>query len=112
MPPTLEFVLRKRIERLAGIVAANVADLPSIEQLRKEVAFVRSLPFKVNLWSVQTSCHEWITKSYPAFLAKAEAADLTARAWISEVSLLSDQLDFLHPLVTGAEALANLGASA
>jgi alpha-amylase/alpha-mannosidase (GH57 family) len=110
--PTLEFVLRKRIERLAEIVATNVADLPSIEQLRKEVAFVRSLPFKVNLWSVQTSCHEWITKSYPAFLAKAEAADSEARAWLSEVSLLSDQLDFLHPLVNGTEALSNLGASA
>jgi hypothetical protein len=110
--PTLEFVLRKRIEKVAEVVAANVTDLASIEQLRKEVAFVRSLPFKVNLWSVQTSCHEWIEKSYSAFLARAEGADAGARAWLSEVSLLSDQLDFLHPLVNGTEALSNLGASA
>ena len=109
---TLEFVLRKRIESKAEALSANVADLCSIERLRKEVAFIRSLPFKVNLWSVQTCCHEWIGKSYAKFLAKAEAADSEARAWISEVSLLSDQLDFLHPLVSGTEELSQCRASA
>jgi hypothetical protein len=110
--PTLEFVLRKRIEKSAEVVAANIAELRKIEKLRKEVAFVRSLPFKVNLWSVQTSCYDWIQKSYSKFFAKTEAADQHAQAWVSEVSLLLDQLDFLHPIEKQTHTAAERRASA
>ena len=97
-----EFVLRKRIEKMAEAVAANVADIRSIEQLHRVVALARSLPFTVDLWWVQTLCHEWIGPAYREFLAKADAGDRNAQAWIAEVSALSDQLLFLHP---GGEAV-------
>jgi len=94
---TLEFVLRKRIEKMAEAVATNVADVRSIEQLQKVVALARSLPFAVDLWWVQTLCHEWIGQAYCDFLSKADAGDKNAQAWISEVSALSEQLRFSRP---------------
>jgi len=95
--PTLEFVMRKRIERMAEAVATNVADVRSIAQLQKLVALARSLPFAVDLWWVQTLCHEWMGQAYCEFLAKADAGDKNAQAWIAELSALSEQLLFLHP---------------
>jgi len=94
---TLEFVMRKRIEKMAEAVATNVTDVLSIEQLQKVVAFARSLPFAVDLWWVQTLCHEWMGQAYCEFLSKANAGDKNAQAWIAEVSALSEQLLFLHP---------------
>ncbi len=94
---TLEFVTRKRIEKMAEAVATNVADVRSIEQLQKLVVLSRSLPFAVDLWWVQTLCHEWMGQAYREFLAKADAGDENAQAWIAEVSALSEQLLFLHP---------------
>jgi alpha-amylase/alpha-mannosidase (GH57 family) len=94
---TLEFVMRKRIEKMAEAVATNVADVRAIEQLRKVVALARSLPFTVDLWWVQTLCHEWIGQAYCEFLAKADAGDKNAQAWISELSALSEQLLFSRP---------------
>ena len=94
---TLEFVTRKRIEKMAEAVATNVADVGSIERLQKAVALARSLPFAVDLWWVQTLCHEWIKQGFCEFLAKADAGDRNAQVWIAEVSALSEQLLFSHP---------------
>jgi alpha-amylase/alpha-mannosidase (GH57 family) len=94
---TLEFALRKRIEKIAEAVGANLADVRSIQQLQKVVALARSLPFTVNLWWVQTLCHEWIGQAYSEFLSKADAGDKNAQAGISTVSALSEQLFFLYP---------------
>jgi hypothetical protein len=94
---TLEFVMRKRMERMAEAVATNVADVGPIEKLRKIVTLSHSLPFAVNLWWVQTLCHEWMGQAYGEFLAKADAGDKSAQVWISEVSALSEQLLFVHP---------------
>jgi hypothetical protein len=104
---TLEFVTRKRIEKMAEAVATNVADVGSIEQLRKVVALARSLPFAVDLWWVQTLCHEWIGQAFCEFIAKADAGDRNAQAWIAEVSALSEQLLFLHPGRETAQVLPN-----
>ena len=94
---TLEFVTRKRIEKMAEAVATNVADVGSIEQLQKVIVLARSLPFAVDLWWVQTLCHEWIGQAFCEFIAKADAGDRNAQAWIAEVSALSEQLLFLYP---------------
>jgi alpha-amylase/alpha-mannosidase (GH57 family) len=94
---TLEFVTRKRIERMTEAVATNIADVRSIEELQKAVALARSLPFTVDLWWVQTLCHQWIGHAYREFRTKAQAGDENAQIWISETSALSEQLLFLHP---------------
>jgi len=92
---TLEFVLRKRIETMAELVAADFANIHSIARLQKAVALLRSLPFPVDLWWVQTLCHRWIAEAYVSFLEKAEKGDKEAQAWTVQVALLSEQLRFV-----------------
>jgi alpha-amylase/alpha-mannosidase (GH57 family) len=94
---TLEFVLRKRIETMAEVVAADFANIDSISRLQKAVALLHSLPFLVNLWWVQTLCHKWIGEAYGGFLEKAEKGDKDAQAWTMQVAELSEQLGFLNP---------------
>jgi alpha-amylase/alpha-mannosidase (GH57 family) len=91
---TLEFELRRRIEAMAEVVFANVADLQAIARLRKAVNLARSLPFPVNIWWVQTFCYERITQAYNSFLLKADAGDKDAQAWIAQVAELSAELSF------------------
>jgi hypothetical protein len=102
---TLEFVLKKKIETMAEVVAANVADISSIVRLQKAVALARSLPFSVDLWWVQTLCHEWIGQAYDEFLSKAETGNKEAQAWMAQVAELSEQLLFLHPVEEAVEVL-------
>jgi len=94
---TLEFVLRKRIETMAEVVAADFANIHSIARLQKAVALLRSLPFPVDLWWVQTLCHKRIGEAYGRFLEKAEKGDKDAKAWTAQVAALCEQLGFLSP---------------
>jgi len=94
---TLEFVLRKRIETMAEVVAADFANIHSIARLQKAVALLRALPFPVDLWWVQTLCHKWVGEAYGSFLERAEKGDKHAQAWTAEVVALSEQLGFLTP---------------
>jgi hypothetical protein len=100
---TLEFVLRRRIEAMAEVIVANVADLRPIARLRKAVHLARSLPFSVNIWWVQNLCHERITRAYNEFLLKAEAGDKDAQAWISQVTELSEELRFSVSITESAQ---------
>ena len=92
---TLEFGLRKRIETMAEVVAADFTNIHSIARLQKAAALLHSLPFPVDLWWVQTLCHKWIGEAYGDFLKKAERGDKHAEAWIAQVAALSEQLGFL-----------------
>lgn len=94
---TLEFVLRKRIETMAEAVAADFVNIHSIARLQRAVALLRSLPFPVDLWWVQTLCHKWIGEAYGSFREKADKGDKDAQAWIAQVAALSEQLRFLNP---------------
>jgi alpha-amylase/alpha-mannosidase (GH57 family) len=94
---SLEFALRKRIESMAERVAADFANMHSIARLQKAVVLLRSLPFAVDLWWVQTLCRKWIGEVYSSFLEKAEKGDKDAQAWTVQVAALSEQLGFLNP---------------
>ena len=94
---TLEIVLRKRIETMAEAVAADFGNIHSIARLHKAIALLRSLPFSVDLWWVQTLCHKWMGEAYASFLEKTEEGDKDAQALIAQVAALSEQLRFLSP---------------
>jgi alpha-amylase/alpha-mannosidase (GH57 family) len=94
---TLEFVLRKRMERMAETLTANAADSDSIARLQKWVALARSLPFAVDLWWVQTLCHGWMEQAYGRLLSRADTGDPEARTAMEQMTALSEQLLFAHP---------------
>jgi len=100
---TLEFVLRKKMERMAE--AAKGGDLRSIEQLHKAVALSRTLLFPVNLWLVQNLCHEWMGRVCAEFRCKAAKGDAEAQVWLGHLTALAEHLQFLPPAEDAAEAV-------
>lgn len=54
---TLEYQLRKRIEKEAADFAANPADLAAMERTLKLLDLLPSLPFPVVLWEAQNLCY-------------------------------------------------------
>jgi alpha-amylase/alpha-mannosidase (GH57 family) len=54
---TLEFKLRKRIERAAADFAANPTDAVATEKMLKLLDLIPSLPFPVTLWEAQNLCY-------------------------------------------------------
>ena len=55
---TLEFSLRRTIERIARFLAGNPEALHLVQNLNSAVALARSLPFQVDLWTAQNVYHE------------------------------------------------------
>jgi len=54
---TLEYTLRRRIEREAAEFAANPADAATIERMLKLLDLMPALPFPVVLWEAQNICY-------------------------------------------------------
>jgi len=61
---TLEYTLRTALEHQARQLAADPASMPLLQKLAQAVALARSLPFEVNLWTVQNHCYEILQKHY------------------------------------------------
>jgi hypothetical protein len=62
---TLEYAMRRRVEREASEFAANPQDSALAERLRKTLDLIPALPFPVTLWEVQNI-------SYPALIKVLE----------------------------------------
>jgi alpha-amylase/alpha-mannosidase (GH57 family) len=56
--PTLEFAIRKRLEREAEQLAPHLGELESARKLRQLVDFVTSMPFRVILWETENILYE------------------------------------------------------
>jgi hypothetical protein len=61
---TLEFAMRRRLEKEATEFAANPKDPALAARLRKSVDLVPTLPFPVTLWEVQNICYPALIKAF------------------------------------------------
>lgn len=89
---TLEYTLRKRIERMAGEASADARDLSLIERLESAVGLARSMPFEVDLWEVQNICYEMLQSVYAERKSEAEQGDENHRRWIEVFTALAGKL--------------------
>ena len=86
---TLEFVIRKRLEKEAEQFAKHLEEIENAQKLRHFVELVLSLPFPVILWDVQNVLHSPLSQ----FLGAAHDGDNPARkALRDELSQLSERL--------------------
>jgi alpha-amylase/alpha-mannosidase (GH57 family) len=77
---TLEFALRKNLERMAErFVADPAVDL--LQQLDRAASLLRDLPFNVDLWKVQNAYYRLLEESYPNMQQRSEQGDEPAQAW-------------------------------
>jgi hypothetical protein len=94
---TLEFVIRKRLEREAEQSAEHLDELEKAHKLRELVDFVQSLPFPVALWDAQNVLYRPLTQSLHSDLGIANNGDLASKALRDELSQLSERLKIFSP---------------
>ncbi len=90
--PTLEFALRRTIERLARQFHAEPRALDRLARLEAAVSLARSLPFSVNLWTAQNLFWEVLQSVFPAMEPRARAGDADSARWLELFRKLGDNL--------------------
>jgi hypothetical protein len=89
---TLEYVIRKRIEKEATGFAANPDDLVAAERLRKLLDLIPSLPFPVTLWEAQNICYPPLVKAFGQNGWGAAKTDPMVQQRFDELTHLAAQL--------------------
>ncbi len=90
--PTLEFALRRTIERLARRLRETPEDFAKLSRLETAVGLARSLPFNVNLWTAQNVFWETLQSVYPKMQERAGAGDAVAAKWTELFRKLGENL--------------------
>lgn len=89
---TLEYTLRKNLERMAEIFQSNPQKHELLKKMVSGIELVYALPFDVNLRKVQDLHYRLIQSTYPKFKQKAQKGDRTAGRWVADFKRLSDKL--------------------
>jgi alpha-amylase/alpha-mannosidase (GH57 family) len=89
---THEYTLRKNLERMAVAFYEYPAQISQLKRLGTAIGTIESLPFQVNLWTVQNTCYEILKSTYPKMRSKAEQGDEAASDWIRCFDALGKKL--------------------
>jgi alpha-amylase/alpha-mannosidase (GH57 family) len=89
---TLEYTLRKSVERMADQLLVNPGETSLLERLNAILDTRRSLPFMVNLWKPQNAYYQILKTVYPEFRDRTEKGDENAGNWVGLFTLLGDKL--------------------
>jgi hypothetical protein len=89
---SLEYVLRRNMESLAERFCAAPLDLEIPERLRAALDLAVSLPFHVNLWTVQNIFYEMLQQIYPDVRRRAEQGDKCALECVAHFTALCEKL--------------------
>jgi hypothetical protein len=81
---TLEFTLRKSVERLADRVRETPDDIGELSALRDAIELLGSLPFAVAVWSVQNVCYDLRQMEYPSMLEAVRDGNERAELWVRD----------------------------
>lgn len=89
---SLEFALRKTLEKLSHTFRLKPEDLTLLARLSALAGLTRSLPFKVNLWQVQNDFYAVLQTRYATFAGKAGQGDAQAQQWVRLFRELGERL--------------------
>ncbi len=89
---TLEFILRKKIDNLAGRFAADPSSIEKLNELAAVLKIVKQMPFAVNLWSAQNHVYAIQSGLYQRTKRKAQRGDTKAQQWVDAYIALCELL--------------------
>jgi hypothetical protein len=89
---TLEFALRKTLERMAERLREQPLNSEALNRLSDAVHMARALPFEVTLWRVQNVYYSLMQAVYPEALRRAAAGDPDAAARAGNFRSLGERL--------------------
>jgi hypothetical protein len=88
---TLEYTLRKTIERMAERIRDNPTDVNDLRRLREAIELTEELPFKVTLWAVQNVAYDLLQEIHPGIESQASTDD-ESREWVKDFEVLARKL--------------------
>jgi hypothetical protein len=89
---TIEFLLRRKTDSLAGRFAADPSSLDKLLDLQNTLKIIKQMPFPVNLWSAQNHVYAIQGGLYPRTRRRAQRGDAKAQTWIDNYLILSELL--------------------
>jgi hypothetical protein len=94
---TLEFLLRQKVDSLAGRFAADPSNLTKLQDLHKCLTIVKQMPFPVNLWAAQNHVYAIQGRLYPRLRRRAQRGDARAQQWLDQYVSLSELMSIRLP---------------
>ncbi len=94
---TLEFTLRRSLERISAKLTADAGSVATLERLEEALALAQRMPFPVNLRTVQNRVYEIYTRLYPKYARKAARGDAQTRLWMAKFRQVAEALSLLVP---------------
>jgi hypothetical protein len=94
---TLEYKVRKRLEKDAAEFAANPSDLALAERVIKLLDLIPLLPFPVVLWEAQNVCYRPLVAAFEQNGWHSPGADPAAIKRHDDLSRMAAQLHILLP---------------
>ena len=94
---SLEYALRRTLERIAEQFSDKPTELPSLEKLRKALDLLPLLPFQVNLWKIQNIYYNLLTTIFPEYRERTKQADGEAKRWVDHFTHLGKDLNIRVP---------------
>jgi hypothetical protein len=92
---TLEFVIRRRLEKEAEQFATHLDNVDSVHKFHQFVDLVRSLPFRVVLWDVQNVAYTPLRELLRS--NGTHGNDLSKKAFKDELRQLTEALQIASP---------------
>jgi alpha-amylase/alpha-mannosidase (GH57 family) len=89
---TTEFLLRRKLESLAGRLAKEPSNLERLAELEGALKIVKQMPFPVNLWLAQNLVYSIQAGLYVRTKRRAQRGDLKAQEWVAAYLNLSELL--------------------
>lgn len=89
---TLEFTLRRTIERMMAQLASAPHDQDLLDRVAAAVTLAGALPFEVNFWQVQNAYYDLLEREYPAQRARGADGDGDAARWVNRLRELGAAL--------------------
>jgi alpha-amylase/alpha-mannosidase (GH57 family) len=94
---SLEFALRRNLERMAEALFENPLDMERLERLDAALGILSELPFQVNLWTMQNVCYDLLQAVYPDQRRKADSGEKDASQWVRSFAALCERLSLRVP---------------
>ena len=89
---TLEFALRRTIERLFARFVTDPMEPGLLPRLEETIDLVQSLPFGVRLWEAQNTYYDMMRNYAGQVQKRAESGDAEAQVWLQTFARLGEKL--------------------
>jgi hypothetical protein len=95
----LEFLIRRKIERMMEEFRGNPENIDPLEELCRLLEFFAEIPVELNYWKAQNIWFEMAKTEYPRFFDYSHAGEESGVKWVDEFGKLGDLLGFATQIV-------------